>query len=318
MKKNNLIIICLMGLMATGLTSCLKKIEIPATNLVAVTFNLSGDKFVTQNMTVNPKDSLLFDFTIKSPVKDMKYVYVQRNGTDITKDTVPDAAKSSYSSVKRFVADSSAGVYTYSIVAKDAEGIFVGSASVIVTVTSEFDFYTFRTLQVPDTTGKTNKCYFSTKNGLVYSYTDGASNSALIDFGYFYDTTRVLAGSPAVLTPKGHTIYALNANVPFTPYDLSSWTKNATLLKLSTTVTFASLISSGHLRTAGLAALGSGTVTRISTTDRATASQASHLTGSVILFKTVNGKYGAIAVNFTNHNAANKDSYISIDVKVQK
>jgi hypothetical protein len=323
MKKNNLIIVCVLIMFGAWLTGCLKKIDILQSNTANVIFANSGSKFITSDVTVNPKDSIFFDFTITSAA-DMKYVGIQinplNNSTFVVKDTLIAANKNSYSAVKKLAADSAAGIYKYRVVALDAAGVYIGSSDITVTVTADFTFYSARVLQVPDSTAKTNKCFFSTTNatGQTFSYSDGAANSASIDFGYFYDTTKVLAGSPAVLTDKGHTIYALNAGVPFAPYDLSSWTKNATLLKLTTTVTFASLTSSGALRTAGIAALTSGAVTRVSTTDRATASQSSHLTGAVILFKTVAGKYGAISVNYTNHNGAVHDSFINIDVKVQK
>jgi hypothetical protein len=322
MRKYKLLLISSVVLLLIFVVSCVKKIDIPETNNVEVTLANSGAKFVTTNITVNPKDSIFFDFTITSS-KDMKFVGIQKNATNliafIAKDTLSTINKNSFSAVKKFAADSAAGIYNYKIVALDALGYYVGSKEIIVTVTSDFDYFSARLLQMPDSINKTNKCYFSTTStgGQTFSYSNGASNSASIDFGYFYDTTKVLIGT--VLTEKGHTIYSLNNTItPFLPYDLSSWTKNATLLKLSTTVTFASLTSGGALRTAGIAALTTGAVTRVSSTDRPTASIPSHLTGAVILFKTVNGKYGAFTVNYTNHNRGFADSYMNVDVKVQK
>jgi hypothetical protein len=319
--KNKLIAVGLFFIMVLAFTSCHKEIDIPNSNNVTVTLAGSGDKFITVDKTVNPKDSISFDFTITSD-QDMKYVGIQKNPTNnstfVVKDTLNDANKHSYAAVKKLAADSIAGVYKYRIVALDALGVYLGSKDVVITVTSDFDYFSFRELQMPDTVAKKNKCYFSAATGKAFSYSEGAANSALIDFGYFFDTTKVMVGSPAVATPKGHTIYALNANVPFTPYDISTWTKNATLFKLSTTVTFASITSRGALRTAAIAALSSSPVSRVSTTDRATASQSSHLTGAVILFKTVAGKYGVLTVNYTNSNGPSPDSFINIDVKIEK
>jgi hypothetical protein len=324
MKKYKLIITLWIATLFIFTVGCVKKIDIPQTNNVEVTLANSGAKFVTSNITVNPKDSVFFDFTITSS-KDMKFVGIQKNPTNliafIAKDTLTTSNKNSFSAIKKFAADSAAGVYTYKIVALDAQGYYIGSKDIVITVTSDFVYFSTRILQMPDSTSKTNKCYFSSSNTVVqtFSYSDGASNSGSIDFGYFYDTTKILAGSPLVLTDKGHTIYALNNTVtPFLPYDISTWTKNATALKLSTTVTFASLTSGGALRTAGIAALTTGAATRVSTTDRPVASIASHLTGAVILFKTVAGKYGALTINYTNHNRGFPDSYINVDVKVQK
>ena len=53
------------------------------------------------------------------------------------------------------------------------------------------------------------------------------------DFGYFYDTTTV--GVTVINQPK-HTIYALSASTPV-QYDLTGWTKNATIFKKITTPT---------------------------------------------------------------------------------
>jgi hypothetical protein len=317
MIRNNIMIFCIMvGLV---FSSCLKQIDIPQTNNITVTLRNSSAGYLSTDATVNPKDSIFLDYSVSSSNNtNMKFVIVQKNGADIFKDTLAVPA-TTFSTSKKFLADSASGVYTYNILAKDAAGIYLGSKKITVTVSPDFVFYSVRVLQVPDSLTKINKCYFSTTNGQSYSWSFAGTNSSLIDFGYFYDTTRVLAGSPAVLTPKGHTIYALNNTItPFLPYDISTWTQNATLLKLSTSVSFASLTSSGSLKTAGLAALGSGTVTRISTTDRATASQSSHLTGAVILFKTAAGKFGALNVNYTNNNGASPTSYINFDVKVQK
>ena len=42
------------------------------------------------------------------------------------------------------------------------------------------------------------------------------------------------------------------------------------------------------------------------------------LTGVVIIFKTAAGKYGAMNIVYTNQNAASKDTYVTIDVKIEK
>lgn len=297
MKKYYSVLFPVMLFMATG---CLKKIDIPETNNVQVTFNSSGAKFITNDITVNPKDSIFFDFTISSP-RDMKYVNVQKNGTDIIKDTLPESAKNSYSAVKKLAADSMAGVYTYSIVAKDAAGIYLGNKSLVVTVTSDFVYYSFKTLYVPDTTAKTNETYFATSTGQTFSYSTVGGNSGLIDFGFLYDTA----------TANKHTIYALNTTpmpnqVSF--YDISSWTKNATIFKRATTPVFSSLTSGGALKSAGITNLASGTASKITVL----------AAGNVIFFKTAAGKYGALQVNYIEGDSPAKTTYINIDVKVQK
>jgi hypothetical protein len=302
------------------LTACEKKVvPVDGSNATVILKN-SGAKFVTDNIVVNGKDSLFFDFTITSSA-DMKYVSIQKNPVNQTaflvRDTLSDANKNSYSAIKKFAADSINGDWVYRIVAHDKVGNYIGHKDIMVTVKTDFVFWSYRFLKVPDSVAKTNKCYFSTSDGKSYSYSDGATISNLIDFGYFYDTTRVLAGSPATLKPKGHTIYALNNTItPFAHYDISTWTKNATLLKPSALTNLSTITSAGAIRTACVTALNSGTVTRYSQLDKS--ATATDLTATVILFKTATGKYGLMTVNFTNTNDGLSGAFINIDVKLEK
>ena len=156
-------------------------------------------------------------------------------------------------------------------------------------------------MYVPDSTAKINKCYFSSIDGNVYSYSEGAPKSASIDFGYFYDTTKI-AG-----IAQGHSIYALNAS-SFAPYDLSTWIKNATIFKKANTPAFSFLTSGGALRSAGNANLSSGSTPKIT----ALAS------GNLVFFKTVTGKFGCLQINFIQGNDATPTTYINVDVKIEK
>lgn len=303
MKKNKLIILGVAAAFALAVTSCVKKIDIPQSNKATVTLAASGANYVTSDITVNAKDSLLFSFNIAC-AGDMKYVSLQKNGADILRDTLNSTNKNSFSAIKRIAADSIAGIYVYRVVARDVQGIYMGSRDITVTVTADFKYYTVRILQVPDSNAKTNTCYFSSTNGNTYSYSTGAANSALIDFGYYYDTTSA----------NKHTIYALSAaQTQLGFYDISSWTKNATIFKRVTTPTFASITSKGALRTAGIANLASGTASKIVT---ATPSK-TNLTNDVILFKTAAGKYGIMTINYTNQESASAGTFINIDVKVE-
>jgi hypothetical protein len=304
MKRNSLIIFSVVLTSFLALTSCLKKIDIPNSNTIDVTLNNAGPNFITTDVTVNPKDSIFLSYSISSP-GDMKYVGIQKNPTDaktfMIKDTLTDASKNSYSAIKKFAADSAAGVTKYRITALDAGGVYLGSKDITVTVTSDFNYYTVRTLFVPDTTAKTNQTYFSSSTGQTFSYSGVGGNSGLIDFGYFYDTAAA----------TGHTVYALNLTPmpsPLAIYDISSWTKNATIFKRSTTPAFASLTSSGALRSAGITNLASGTASKITTL----------AAGNVIFFKTAAGKYGAMQVNYINGASPAASTNISLDIKIQK
>lgn len=304
---------------AVVLSACEKKVEPIDTFDVTVEYRAGGAKYVTGDVTVNPKDSIYFDFTISSP-EPMSYVEIQRNGVRIDTFRLNSSNNKSFSLVRGYRADSVAGDYTYRVLGRNQRAIFMGDGGKLlkVTVASDYNFYSARVLQMPDTTPKQNQCYYSIQEGKTYSYTEASTKSDKIDFGYYFDTTRVSAGSPATLQPRGHTIYALtNTVAPFAPYDISTWTRNATVFKAST-VNFNSITSAGAIRTAAVSALTSGTVQRFSQTDRAAAQISNFLTGQVLVFRTAAGKHGVMNIFFTNNNGPNKDSYIYVDVKVEK
>lgn len=294
-------------IIVTFLTACEKKVEPIDGNKATVELANLGKNYVTGDVTLNPKDSIYLSFTISSST-DMKYVSIQKNPVNQTaflvRDTLTASNKNSYSAVKKFMADSVNGSFLYRIVAHDATGRYIGHKDITVTINPDFNFYSYRFLYAPDTTDRTNKCYYSTADGSTYSYSDGASKSASIDFGYFYDTTKVSG------TPLGHTIYALGAST-FTPYDLSSWTKNATIFKKVSSPAFSTFTSNGAIRTAGIANLASGTSSKVT---GLSASSPNNL----VLFRTVGGKYGCIQINFANGADGSKSTYVNVDVKVQK
>lgn len=296
-----------------GMVGCSKKVEAVDSYYLTVTFNNSGAKYLTGNIEVNPKDSIYFDFTVHSDKEDMDIIEIQKNGVKFDTMQVRGADKRNFSGVKKYLADSAAGDNSYRIAARNAAGKFLGYGGKIIKVTTipDFTYYSYRFLYVPDSVNKTNKCYFASSNGQTYNYTEATANSALIDFGYFYDTSNSTSSNP----PR-FTIYAPSAN-KFTPYDLSGWTKNATIFKLSTTNFTSTLTSLGAIKTAYNAGTNPASPNMLRTSDRPSSSRA-NLTGAVIMFKTAAGKYGAINVNFTADSLGRKESYINIDVKVEK
>lgn len=310
MKKYFLIIPAL----AFFLASCEKKVEDVGSFDVTVDYRSSGAKFVTGDVTVNPKDSIYFDFTISSPT-DMSYIEIQKNGVRIDTfrlNNLPD--KKTFSLVKGYRADSAAGDYSYRVLARDSRAVFMGDGGKLltVTVTPDFNFWSYRILQVPDSVNKTNKCYYSSVDGKIYSYTDGAANSALIDFGYYWDTTG--RGTTVTTDDLKHTIYSLATPQPqLGYYDISSWTKSVTLLKkMPTSVNFVSgLTSSGAIQTLIGGNMTSGTSSKVTTVSTTAGS-------NVIGFKTATGKFGAILIRYVNGDSPNKETQIEIDVKVQK
>lgn len=179
----------ILGLLITAFifSACEKKIEPVDSFDVTVEYRPGTSKYVTSDVTVNPKDSIYFDFKISSPGADMSYVEIQKNGVRIDTFRMNGFTdKRTFSLVKGYRADSAAGDYSYRVLARDARAIFMGDGGkqLKVTVNPDFNFWSYRILQVPDTTDKTNKAYYSTVDGKIYSYTNGAANSAMIDFGY--------------------------------------------------------------------------------------------------------------------------------------
>lgn len=296
------------------LAACEKKVQPVDTFLVTVDYKASGAKYAIGDVTLNPKDSIYFDFTISSP-DDMAYVEIQKNGVKIDTFQLNNLAnKKTFSFVKGYRVDSIPGDYTYRVLARDSRAIFMGDGgkSIKVTVTPDFYFWTYRILQVPDTTNKVNKCYYSTIDGKTYSYTDGGANSAKIDFGYYWDTTG--RATSVTTDDLKHCFYALNSPQPqLAFYDISSWTKNATLLKkMPSSVNFVSQLTSGS----AIQALIGGNMTT-GTSSKVTL--LSTTAGSnVIGFKTVAGKFGAVSIRFVNGDSPNKETSIEVDVKVQR
>jgi hypothetical protein len=291
-------------------TACHKTVDPVDGSNAVITLSNPGAHYVTGNITVNPKDSLFFSFSITSPLA-MKYVSIQKNPVNqtafVVRDTLTPANKNSYTTVKKLVADSANGDYVYRIVAHDSSGRYIGHKDIVVSVKADFNFFTYRFLRVPDTTAKTNTCYMAATTGTLYSYSTGAASSAAIDFGVMYDTTG--AATASTTDDLKFCLYALSApqsQIPF--YDISTWTKNATIMKKAASPAFNTLLSAGGLRSAAVTNLSSGTTNKVTQL----------ATGNLVFFKTVSGKAGCLQVVFVNDAGTAKESYINVDVKIEK
>ncbi len=287
------------------LAGCQKKREPIDTFDVRVEYTAGNVKAITGDVSVNPKDSIYLSFTVTS-LNDMSFIEIQKNGVRVDTFQVPAGSSRSFTRVKGYQSDSIPGDYTWRVLARDSKAVFMGDGGkkLKVTVNPDFDFWSYRIMAVPDTTEKKNKCYYSTKDGKTYSFSDGASNSGSIDFGYFYD----------VAANQKHCFYALNtpqAQLSF--YDISSWTKNATIMKkMPSSVNFVSQLTSGGaigtLIGNNLKSGASGKVSAVTTSGG----------NNVIGFRTASGKFGAILVRFLSADAPDKTTTIEVDVKVQK
>ncbi len=297
-----------------GLTACEKKVDAVDTFYVAVDFKNSGGKVISNDVEVNPKDSIYLDFTITSR-DDMAYVEIQKNGVRIDTFRLSNASnKKTFSLLKGYRADSAAGNYTYRVLARDAGAVFMGDGDkkITVTVKPDFIFWSYRILQVPDSVAKTNKAYYSISEGKVYSYSEGGANSAKIDIGYYWDTTG--RGTSSTSDDLKHTFYSLSAPQPQLGfYDISTWTKNVTLLKkMPSSVNFVTgLTSGGAIQTLIGGNMTSGTNTKVSTIS----ASSPH---NVIGFKTAAGKFGAILIRYVSGDSPSPTTQIEVDVKVQK
>lgn len=293
------------AVLAAVISSCEKKIDPVDTFFVTVDYRSGGAKYVTSDVTVNPKDSIYFDFTINSP-NPMSYVEIQKNGVRVDTFRLNTSNNKSFSKIVGYRADSAAGDYTYRVVARDARAVFMGDGNKLftVTVTPDFNFWSYRIMQVPDTLLKVNKCYFSSVDGKAYSYTEASSISSSIDFGYYYDVSGT----------NRHSFYALTApQAQISFNDITPWTKNATILKkMPSSVNFVSgLTSAGAIQTLIGGNMTSGTSTKVT---------AVNTTGgnNVIGFRTASGKFGAILVRYLSADSPNATTQIEVDVKVQK
>ena len=304
----------IIGLVAVsiGFAACEKKVDPVDDFNVNVEFHNSSPKALTSDVTLNPKDSIYLDFTITSPDQDMAYVEIQKNGVRLdTFRLSGQSDKRTFSKVKGYVADSAAGTYTYRVLARDSRAVFIGDGgkSIKVTITPDFYFWSYRILQVPDTVEKTNKAYFSSSDGKTYSYSEGAAASSTIDFGYYWDTTG--RSTSATGDDVKHSFYSLSAPQPqLGYYDISSWTKNVTLLK-KLSINFNNINSSGAINTLvknNMATSTSSKVTLLSTSGGS----------NVVGFKTAAGKYGAVSIRYVEGDSPAKTTYMIVDVKVQK
>src|SRR5690349_14503875 len=139
--KKYIILVCATAMLISILAGCAKTTAIPNFNTITVSFANSGPNFVTSDLTVNPKDSIKFNYTVDGPTR-MKYIYLLKNGTTIASDTMKAGAVLHFNVIKKMIADSAAGDYNYKVVARDSAGYFLGtSAGFIITTTPDFIYY---------------------------------------------------------------------------------------------------------------------------------------------------------------------------------
>lgn len=316
---NNRLITLLLMFGLTGALSCKK--EVPSIfNMFDVTLDLNKNSpySVVENQTVEEGDSLYFDFTIKSPTKDMYQVAIFQVGSalpflriNLTKDE-----RRSYTGVLKTAANANGtpnfkdGTNTFRIWAYDQQGVYLGDGykTITVNVTPKYIHIPNRVLYFPDVdsaNGSANS-YLSLVDGKTFNYQTGTTNSASIDLA-IYRTVTVSGG----VTSYGFRLFSPSASpLPYNAFNLSSWTKRTTKFAAPHTNQATQFVRSQLTSGAALQAYAKG---RNPTLSSITSNIAIN---SVIAFLTPEGKYGAILINNIEFNGSKP--FVDVSIKIEK
>lgn len=269
--------------------------------------------------TVNPGDNVYMDYTLTSQ-KDMRNVVLESfvGGSQPVRTNIvllPDANKNNYRGVVR-VNTTRNGLNRYRVYATDVLNVFIGDdyKNLFINVSNDHTIITNRFLYAPslDATNQnpdvTSASFYSIATGETFNYANGSNNSAKIDFGIY-----ILPPVAPSVTP---TLNLYTVNTPTNPlagkYDFTNWTKRTTVFTLGITANaktlFDNTLTSGlSIQTEALklsALLNRTSVTNISA-------------GSILYFRTQEGKYGVMYVNGFTRDYLNR-WFMNIDVKIQK
>ena len=267
-----------------------------------------GDDAIAE---INGTDSVLVDYTIESPTKDMYLVCLYKTGgtSPIQKIPLPDGKRKAYSGTFKFYAkDLGAGTTSYRIWAVDKDGVYLGDGykTITINVLSDIRYLSLRKVFMPDSVGKVNESFLSIDEGKTYSYTTGKANSAKIDFGIYRDT--VLNALGVQIGWKSYLYSTAAAPNPFVPYDISTWTKRATLFSApvaGTAATFRSMFSTAAKI---IEEAKKKTINLTKITTGLTSNQ-------FIYFLTPEGKYGVIMIQSFNFDYMGRP-YITMSYKM--
>ncbi|MNJ93820.1 hypothetical protein D3C87_115070 [compost metagenome] len=280
---------------------------------VKVTFHSNSPYAVTDYKLVNVDDSVYIEYTIESAKKGMFAVCIFETSSALpTKIFLNSSQRKSYSGIVKLKMNTRVGKISYRIWALDSAGVYLGDGYKMITleVKSDYNYYAGREVFSPDTLEKVNPCYLSLNSGERFSYSNGAANSAKIDLGLY--RVPVINPTTQKLATYKYDFYTLNANpLPFTAYDMSSWTKRATLISAPKTGQSNTWLNS--LRTGTqIGTLGKSAKPNLKATTTGLSA------GSLFYFLTPEGKYGAVYVNSVEINNLKSGVFINVDIKVQK
>ncbi|WP_316828004.1 hypothetical protein [Pedobacter miscanthi] len=309
--KRNLNYVGLILLAALLFTACKKE----TTNIfnmfedVTVTYSAKSPFAVTSYKDVNVGDSVYLEYTIESPKTDMYVACIFETSSAIpTKIALDDTQRKKASGVVKLKMDTRVGLISYRIWALDKGGIYLGDGykTITLNVLPDYKYWSSREIFIPDTLTKLANSYISLTTGQLYNYSNGKENTDKIDLGLYRAPVSANGVNGYV-----YGVYALDANpLPFTAYDISTWTnKRATLVaapKTGQASAFLNLRTGAQILTAGKSA--KPTLKSITTGLAA---------GSLFYFLTPEGKYGAFYVNSISSNNSSRGVFLNIDVKIQ-
>src|SRR5690606_38333265 len=285
---------------------------------VEVTFQKSSEFAITEDAVVNDGDSVHIYFTITSAKEDMYSVVVDStNGTGLWSTVILPTSESerrSFSGVRKFKMQRD-GEVTFRFYARDFKDEYLGDGYTSITIDARpsFDHFVNRRLYAPSEDSPELPSFLSLTTGRTYSYSEGSSASAEIDFGI--DT--VFTADPNNPTELVYNLYSTSVDeypVPF--YDLSSWTKRETLFSAP----IENYTNTNYTRVLVSASKIQEEAEKV-TIDRKQTDGTLHTQGLVpntlFYFRTPEGKYGALYITQSTLDTDGRP-YVNVHVKIQK
>ena len=298
-----------------GLTSCKK--EVPNIfNMFDVTLQLNSNSpySLKETQTLNEGDSIYFDFTINSPTKDMYQVALFQVGAALPnlRITLDEANKHTYTGIIKGIVGSNGfgnlkdGANTFRIWAYDKQGIYLGDGykTITINVNNQINHIVNRKIYFPDVDSTTGSAYsyLSLATGETFNYQTGAANSAKIDLGIY----RVGGTNNSNTALR---FYSLSASpLPFTAFDISSWTKRETKFANPQNGQNSNFLRS-YYTAAALASYVKGRKPNL------TATTSNIGVNTVVPFVTPEGKYGLILINQISPSGPNP--FVDVSIKYE-
>ncbi|RKD19618.1 hypothetical protein BCY91_13605 [Pelobium manganitolerans] len=308
-----------------------------------VTISYPAGKQVVNNavlLTDKEKKSLpegqtvYVDYTVTSQEHDIKYIWLESflgltDPSRVNIATLDDNADMrTYRGVVRLTPNRDGGI-KYRLYVTDKANDYIGDGYTTINATVQTGYelsankfvYASKaesTIDSPEVA--TNACFYSIKNKKAYTYAEATKISSDIDFGLYL----VATGNKAI--PYTLNLYSITGAPAQAKalYDFSSWTKRAitygpstpSVAQLNGAAALPSAEVFSNIMVSGTAinqAVGYGRYANLLTRTVVN----SIAIGSIMYFKTPEGKYGAIFFNNFGKDRNGK-YFANIDVKIEK